>query len=166
MNMFLARPFDNGGFLGERGYGTIKYKPTKGPERTAKMMFLTGTVIEDASGKEPTADEMKKEKAELDKLRAAKSPPPAPAVSARETLGEVALKDKNAEFFARNIVTRMWHRFFGAGLVTPLDQMHAENAPSHPELLAWLAHDVAEHGYDLKRLTRGIVLSKAYSRSS
>src|SRR5262249_5024374 len=97
---------------------------------------------------------------------AAKTPPPAPAFSARARLVEVALADKNAEFFARNIVNRMWHRFFGAGLVTPLDQMHAENAPSHPELLTWLAADVAAHGYDLKRLTRGIVLSKAYSRSS
>ena len=34
MKAFLARTFDNGGFLGERGYGTIKYKPTKGPERS------------------------------------------------------------------------------------------------------------------------------------
>ena len=30
MKMFLARTFDNGGFLGERGYGTIKYKPNEG----------------------------------------------------------------------------------------------------------------------------------------
>jgi hypothetical protein len=60
----------------------------------------------------------------------------------------------------------MWHRFFGTGLVTPLDQMHAENQPSHPELLAWLARDTASHKYDLQRLIRGIVMSKAYSRSS
>src|SRR5262249_16006469 len=53
MKMFLARAYDNGGCLAARGYGPIKYKPTKGPERTAKMMFLTGAVIEDASGKEP-----------------------------------------------------------------------------------------------------------------
>src|SRR5262249_41075750 len=37
---------------------------------------------------------------------------------------------------------------------------------SHPELLDWLARDVAEHDYDLRRLTRGLVLSQAYSRSS
>ncbi len=37
----------------------------------------------------------------------------------------------------------MWHRFFGVGLVMPLDQMHSENPPSHPELLAWLARDTA-----------------------
>jgi hypothetical protein len=166
MKMFLARTFDNGGFLGERGYGTIKYKPTKGPERVAKMMFLTGTVVEDGSGKEPTAEEMRKEKAELDRAKAAKTPPPAPKFSARKKLVEVALKDANAEFFAKNIVNRMWHRFFGAGLVNPLDQMHAENRPSHPELLDALARDTAASGYDLRRLTRGIVMSKAYSRSS
>ena len=46
----------------------------------------------------------------------------------------------------------MWHRFFGPGLVAPLDQMHSENPASHPELLDWLARDVKTHGYDLKRL--------------
>ena len=30
MKAFLARTFDNGGFLGERGYGIIKYKPNEG----------------------------------------------------------------------------------------------------------------------------------------
>ncbi len=165
MKMFLARTFDNGSFLGERGYGTIKYKPTKGPERTAKMMFLTGTVVEEA-GKEPTPDEVKKEKEALDKAKTAKTAPPAPKFSARGKLVEVALKDANADFFAKNIVNRMWHRYFATGLVNPLDQMHSENPPSHPELLAWLARDVAANGYDLKRLTRGLVLSKAYSRGS
>src|SRR5207248_11733437 len=43
---------------------------------------------------------------------------------------------------------------------------HSENPPSHPELLAWLARDTAAHGYDLRRLIRGLVLSRAYSRSS
>ena len=166
MKAFLARTFDNGGFLGERGYGTIKYKPTKGPERTAKMMFLTGATVEDANAKDPSAEEMKKEKAELDKAKAAKTPPPAPKFSGRAKLVEVALKGENAEFFARSISNRMWHRFFGTGLVSPLDQMHAENQPSHPDLLAWLARDTAANKYDLKRLIRGIVMSKAYSRSS
>jgi hypothetical protein len=165
MKMFLARTFDNGGFVAERGSGTIKYKPTKGPERTAKMMFLTGTVVEEGS-KELTAAEQKTEKEALDKAKAAKTLPPAPKFSARAKLVEVSLQDKNAEYFARNIVNRMWHRYFGMGLVNPLDQMHSENSPSHPELLSWLARDVAANGYDLKRLTRGLVMSKAYSRSS
>jgi hypothetical protein len=166
MKMFLARTFDNGGYLGERGYGSIKYKPNKGPEKTAKMMFLTGTMVEDADAKDPTAEEMKKEKEAIDKAKAAKTPPPAPKFSARAKLVEVALQEKNADYFARNIVNRMWHRFLGSGLVNPLDQMHSENPPSHPELLTWLARDMASHNYDLKRLIRGIVLSKTYSRGS
>ena len=54
----------------------------------------------------------------------------------------------------------------GLGLVMPLDQMHSENPASHPQLLDWLAADMAEHGYDLRRLVRGIVLSNTYARSS
>ena len=165
MKAFLARTFDNGGFLGERGYGVIKYKPTKGPERTAKMMFLTGASVEDANAKDPGAAEMKAEKDALDKAKAAKTPPP-PKFSGRAKLVEVALKGENAEYFARSLSNRLWHRFLGTGLVSPLDQMHSENRSSHPELLAWLARDTATSGYDINRLIRGIVLSKAYSRSS
>jgi len=44
--------------------------------------------------------------------------------------------------------------------------MHSANPASHPELLQWLARDVVEHGYDLRRLIRGLVLSQAYARSS
>ena len=62
---------------------------------------------------------------------------------------EVSLKKGNADFFARSIANRMWHRFFGTGLVNPLDQMHSENPPSHPELLDFLARDTAANGYDL-----------------
>ena len=60
----------------------------------------------------------------------------------------------------------MVHRFHGRGLVMPLDQVHSENPASHPELLDWLARDLAEHDYDLKRLARGLVLTNAYARSS
>jgi hypothetical protein len=166
MKAFLARTFDNGGYLAERGYGQVKFKPTKGPERTARMMFLTGTAVEDDGAKEPTTAEQRKEKDALDRAKSAKKAPPKPAFSARAKLVEVAMEDENSTFFARSIANRMWHRFLGAGLVNPLDQMHSENPPSHPELLAWLARDTAEHGYDLRRVIRGIVMSKTYSRSS
>lgn len=166
MKAFLARTYDAGGTVAERGFGSIKYKPHKGPERTAKMMFLTGAKIEDASSRDMTAAEQKAEKAAIEKAKKSKQPPPKPAFSARAKLVDVSLEGKNSAFFAKAIVNRMWHRFFGMGLVNPLDQMHSENPPSHPELLTWLAKDTAAHGYDLKRLIRGIVMSQAYSRSS
>src|SRR5262249_34906353 len=64
------------------------------------------------------------------------------------------------------IVNRLFYRFFGRGLVMPIDQMHSENPPSHPELLTWLASDLKAHSYDLTRLVRGIVLTDAYARTS
>jgi hypothetical protein len=78
----------------------------------------------------------------------------------------VALDREDRGYFARSIVNRLWYRHMGLGLVMPLDQMHIENPPTHPELLDWLATDLAEHGYDLRRLIRGIVLSNTYARSS
>ena len=166
MKSFLARTFDASGTVAERSAGLVKFKPTKGPERQAKLMFLTGAVVESDTVRELTKDEQKKEKELADKAKKDKKPLPAPTFSARAKLVEVALEPKNADFFARNIVNRLWHRFLGYGLVNPLDQLHAENRPSHPALLDALAKDTIAHQYDLKRLTRGIVLSRAYSRSS
>ncbi|HEY3790085.1 MAG TPA: DUF1549 domain-containing protein [Urbifossiella sp.] len=166
MKAFLARTYDAGGTVAERGFGSIKYKPHKGPEKIAKMMFLTGSKIDDASAREMTSAEQKAEKDAIEKAKKSKSPPPKPAFSARAKLVDVSLEKGNSTFFAKSIVNRMWHRFFGMGLVNPLDQMHSENPPSHPDLLSWLARDTAEHGYDLKRLIRGLVMSQAYSRSS
>ncbi len=166
MKSFFSRTYDAGGFLAERSTGLVKFKPNKGAEREAKLMFLTGTAVKTDTLREPTKDEQKAEKEASDKAKASKKAPPKPVFSARGQLVEVALKPENNAFFSRSIANRMWHRFFGVGLVSPLDQMHSENPPSHPELLAWLARDTANHGYDLKRLIRGIVMSQAYSRSS
>ena len=69
-------------------------------------------------------------------------------------------------YFARATVNRTWWRLFGRGVVNPVDDMHAANPPSHPELLDLLAKRFAESGFDLKFLTRAIVLSRAYQRTS
>jgi Protein of unknown function (DUF1549)/Protein of unknown function (DUF1553) len=170
MQAFLARTFVNGngndGFVGEHGYGSIRFKTTEDVERQARLMFLTGRKVEEPDAKEPSKEEQKKEKAELDRSKKAKVPPPSPRFSARAKLVELALAPGEREFFSRAIVNRIWHRLFGQGLVMPLDQMHSANPPSHPELLAWLARDLAEHGYELRRLIRGLVLSRAYARGS
>lgn len=69
-------------------------------------------------------------------------------------------------YFARATVNRTWWRLMGRAIVQPVDDMHEGNAPSHPELLALLAKGFAESGFDLKFLTRAIVLSRAYQRTS
>jgi len=135
-------------------------------ERQAKFLFLNGRTVEMPGLAEPPAEVRKEEKRRLAEAKAKNEPPPPPKSSARARLAEVALEPDARDFFARAIVNRLWHRYFGVGLVMPLDQMHSENRPSHPELLAWLARDLIEHRYDLRRLIRGLVLSQAYSRSS
>ena len=115
---------------------------------------------------EPSQGEQKKEKERLDRAKKEKVPPPPPKFSAGPSWSRWRSQPGDREFFARAIVNRIWHRLFGRGLVMPLDQMHSANPPSHPELLAWLARDTIDHGYDLRRLIRGLVLSRAYARGS
>jgi len=69
-------------------------------------------------------------------------------------------------YFARATVNRTWCHFFGRGIVNPVDDMHAGNSPSHPELLELLSRQFAESGFDLKFLCRAIVSSRTYQQTS
>ena len=69
-------------------------------------------------------------------------------------------------YFARAICNRLWAHYMARGLVDPPDDMRATNPPTNPELLDALAADLADHGYDLKRLTRQIVTSGVYGLSA
>lgn len=166
MKSFLDRTVEVGTYVGEREYGSVSFKTTEGEEKRAKFMFLTGRVVDVAGAEEPSKEAKQEEKRRLDEAKKKKAAPPKPKVSARAKLVEVALEPGGREFFARSIANRLWDRFFGSGLVIPLDQMHSANPPSHPDLLAWLARDTIAHRYDLRRLTRGLVLSRAYARAS
>jgi len=166
MKAFLARTFDNGGSLAEREYGQVKFKTVKGQDKVAGFLFLTNAAFDGGVVADPPADVMKKEKERFEALKRDKKPAPPAANSARAKLVEVALQPEQRGFFARSIVNRLWARFYGAGLVQPLDQMHSANLPTHPDLLDWLADDLVAHKYDLKRLTRGLVLSQTYARAS
>jgi hypothetical protein len=83
----------------------------------------------------------------------------------RELAAWVAAKDN--PLTARVIVNRVWAWHFGGGLVgTPNNFGLLSEAPSHPELLDWLAARFVEDGWSLKRLHRHIVLSATYHQSS
>jgi hypothetical protein len=69
-------------------------------------------------------------------------------------------------YFAQAMVNRTWWRLLGRGIVQPVDDMHEANPPTHPELLDLLARRFVESGFDLKYMTRAIVLSRAYQRTS
>jgi hypothetical protein len=68
---------------------------------------------------------------------------------------------------ARVLVNRLWQHHFGRGLVpTPNDFGKAGLAPTHPELLDWLAADFITGGWQIKRLHKLIMTSQAYRMSS
>ena len=69
-------------------------------------------------------------------------------------------------YFARAAVNRVWARFFGAGIVDPVDDMSEDNEPFAPELLDELANQFRAHDYDLKFLIRAITASRAYGLTS
>jgi hypothetical protein len=68
---------------------------------------------------------------------------------------------------ARVIVNRLWKLTFGQGLVSSLDDFGSQGTwPTHLELLDWLASEFRDQGWDVKRMLRLIVGSRAYRRSS
>jgi hypothetical protein len=91
--------------------------------------------------------------------------PGVPTYSRRKKLAE-RLPRPETRGFARNIANRIWANMLGRGIVHPVDLHHADNAPSHPELLDLLSQRVVDNHFDLKDLVREIALSKAYQRSS
>lgn len=77
------------------------------------------------------------------------------------------LLDKNHPLTSRVFVNRIWQEFFGRGIVkTSGDFGMQGELPSHPELLDWLAVDFMNHGWDVKRLVKQIVMSSTYQQSA
>ncbi|MBX9641902.1 MAG: DUF1553 domain-containing protein [Mycobacteriaceae bacterium] len=76
------------------------------------------------------------------------------------------IREPDNPFFARAMVNRVWKQLLGRGMVEPEDDFRPTNPPSHPRLLDELAADFIRTGYDLRRLIRTIVTSRAYQRSS
>jgi hypothetical protein len=65
------------------------------------------------------------------------------------------------------MVNRIWLNHFGEGLVsTPEDFGILGAAPSHPQLLDWLAREFVDQGWSIKRFHRLIVSSASYRQRS
>ena len=68
---------------------------------------------------------------------------------------------------ARVAVNRCWQRYFEHGLVRTTEDFGVQGeAPSHPELLDWLAVEFVRSGWDIRALQRLIVTSATYRQSS
>ncbi|MBY0460125.1 MAG: DUF1549 and DUF1553 domain-containing protein, partial [Gemmataceae bacterium] len=75
---------------------------------------------------------------------------------------------KSNPFFARNAVNRLWAEVFGTALVEPLDDLSGEGSNAGPgaELLGELAEAFAVSGFDVRYVTRALVLTTAYQRAA
>jgi hypothetical protein len=136
--------------------GFVNFTNLKKESQPAIVTLLSGGTIKEDR---PAADQ--KEEDSDDKYIDPKAKVRVPKFSRRAAFAEAATR--NNPLLARAFVNRMWSAFFGRGIVQPADEMNARNAPSHPELLDWLAQDFAAHQYDIRREVRGFVLSRVYA---
>jgi hypothetical protein len=92
--------------------------------------------------------------------------PPMPAGSGRITLAN-HIADASNPLTARVYANRIWHHLLGRGIVPSTDNFGVlGEAPTHPELLDWLARRLVENGWSTKKLIREIMLSRTYQMSS
>lgn len=146
--------------------GFIQFANLKKESQPAVLAFLNGKVVEE---KRPVENEKEADEPGLYLVAPVKEgekpeSPALPKFSRREVLADAVTHDNPR--LARAFVNRMWELLMGRGIVHPVDQIDSKHRASHPILLDWLANDFETHGYDVKRLIRSIVLSRAYQLES
>jgi len=76
------------------------------------------------------------------------------------------LVDPKAPTTARVFVNRIWQAYFGTGIVATSEDFGVQSdAPSHPELLDWLATEFISRGWSIKEIHRLVMLSNTYRMS-
>jgi hypothetical protein len=94
--------------------------------------------------------------------------PPLPEDAPRNRLGFARwLVDPGHPLTARVTVNRLWQMSFGSGLVKTAEDFGVQgDPPSHPMLLDWLACELIDSGWNIRRMRRLIVTSATYRQSS
>lgn len=83
--------------------------------------------------------------------------------SGRLDLARQLIDPQQTPVLSRVIVNRIWHHYFGRGIVSTVDDFgHMGELPSNPELLDWLATELIREDWSLKQIHRVILLSATY----
>ena len=97
-------------------------------------------------------------------LAAFASAPYQSRTSGRREMAEDVLRNP---LTARVMVNRLWQHVFGTGLVPSPDNFgQLAEAPSHPELLDWLASEFIAQGWSTKAMLRLMLTSRAFAMST
>jgi hypothetical protein len=94
---------------------------------------------------------------------------PAPVIQKGSGRLELAewIADSSNPLTARVYVNRVWAHIFGEGIVRSVDNFGIRGeAPSHPELLDYLATNFVKQGWSVKKLIREMVLSQTFRMAS
>ncbi len=94
--------------------------------------------------------------------------PPLPAEAPRNRLGLARwLVSDDNPLTPRVTMNRVWQRYFGRGLVETENDFGSQgSAPSHPQLLDWLASEFVLRDWNLKEMHRLILHSATYRQAS
>lgn len=77
------------------------------------------------------------------------------------------LFDKRNPLTARVFVNQQWQEIFGRGIVKSTGDFGMQgDLPTNPQLLDWLATDFMQHGWNIKRLMKQLVMSATYRQSA
>jgi hypothetical protein len=88
-----------------------------------------------------------------------------PGIDPRQAFADWLITPANP-WFTQSLANRAWYWLMGRGLIQEPDDIRPDNPPSHPELLAYLAQELAASHYDVKHLFRLILNSTTYQQSS
>lgn len=95
--------------------------------------------------------------------------PGGPATAARNSRRaqlSAWLTDPHNPYVSRHVVNLTWERLLGARLVPNLDDWPPAEPTTETAVLNFLAQDFVAHQFDLQRLLKVIVLTRAYQRSA
>ncbi len=79
----------------------------------------------------------------------------------RKDLAEQVTDPRN-RFFSRAMVNRVWAELMGRGFVNAVDDFRADNPPSHPKTLDYLADEFVASGYNFRFLVESVMRTSAY----